>query len=218
MYFASRMQAGRMLAAQLTPKYRYENCAIIALNDGGVMVATQIAAELHCIITMVVSEEILLPREPIAIGGISIEGSFVYNHEYSDGDIDEMSSEYRNFIEQEKFTKLHKMNEVMGGGGLIARGLLKGHTIIIVSDGMKSSFALDVVLDYLKPINIEKLIVATPLASVAVVDTLHITADEIYILDVPAEFMDTDHYYDTNDVPDHATVVKTIQQIILNWK
>lgn len=77
MYFASRMQAGRMLASQLAPKYRYENCAVIALNDGGVMVGAQIASQLHCILMMLLSSEINLPMEPDAIAGITDRKSVV---------------------------------------------------------------------------------------------------------------------------------------------
>ena len=52
MYFESRIHAGQQLAAQLFEKYRYENCAVVALSDGGVMVGEQIAAQLHCVLTM----------------------------------------------------------------------------------------------------------------------------------------------------------------------
>ena len=67
MYFASRLQAGRQLASQLVPKYRYENCAVLAVSDGGVMVGAQIAQQLHCVITLLMSAEITLPREPEAV-------------------------------------------------------------------------------------------------------------------------------------------------------
>ncbi|HSX28959.1 MAG TPA: hypothetical protein VLE73_00200, partial [Candidatus Saccharimonadales bacterium] len=125
MYFASRMQAGRMLASQLVKKYRYENCAVIALNDGGVMVGAQIAMQLHCVLMMLMSKEILLPREPEAIAGITAEGNFAYNEAYSPGEIDEFVGEYRNYIEQEKFTKMHEMNQLLGSGGMTRRDLLK---------------------------------------------------------------------------------------------
>ena len=45
MYFESRSAAGQLLAAQLVEKYRYENCAVVALSEGGVLVGEQIAAE-----------------------------------------------------------------------------------------------------------------------------------------------------------------------------
>ncbi|MDB5168701.1 MAG: hypothetical protein JWO41_57 [Candidatus Saccharibacteria bacterium] len=212
------MQAGRVLAKQLAEKYRYENCAVIALNDGGVMVGSQIAMELHCVLTMILSEEVLLPREAMAIGSISQDGSFTYNHDYSQGEIDELSGEFFQLIEQEKRTSMHHMNQLLGSSGLISRDLLRGHTLILVSDGLQSSFSLDSATQFLKPIAYEKLIVATPLASVQAVDRMHIVADEIYCLSVIADYMDTPHYYDKQDVPDHETVVKTIEQIILHWK
>ncbi|HSW37570.1 MAG TPA: phosphoribosyltransferase family protein [Candidatus Saccharimonadales bacterium] len=218
MYFSSRLQAGRMLASQLVPKYRYENCAVVALNDGGVMVGAQIATQLHCVITMLLSEQIILPREPEAIGGITASGNFSYNNKYSPGEIDEMAGEYRNYIEQEKFTKLHEMNQLLGGGGLMNRDLLKGHNIILVADGLKDGFLLDLAAEFLKPIAIEKLIVAVPFASVPAVDRMHLLADEIYCLDVVENYMDTDHYYDKRDVPDHKTIVHTLENIILKWK
>lgn len=217
MYFASRIQAGRMLAAQLVPFYRYENCAVVALNNGGVMVGAQIASELHCVLTMLLSEAIELPREPLAIGGITESGNFVYNQEYSSGDLEEMSSEYRGFIEQEKLQKIHKMNALLGDGGLINKQLLKGNNIILVSDGLKNIFELTMALEYLKPILIEKLIIATPLASVKVVDWMHLWADKIFCLDVREDYMDTNHYYDKQDIPDQKTIINTIKEIIMKW-
>lgn len=218
MYFASRLQAGRMLAAQLVPKYRYENCAVVALNDGGVMVGAQIAMQLHSVLTMLLSEEIDLPREPEAIGGISQDGSFSFNQFYSPGEVDELVGEYYQYIEQEKLTKMQEMQRLLGAGGMIRKDLLKGRNIILVSDGLKSGFALDIALQYLKPVAIEKVIVATPLASVQAVDRMHILADEIYCLSVVGDYIATDHYYDQQDVPDKDTVVSTLEQIILHWK
>lgn len=218
MYFASRVQAGRMLAGELVPKYRYENCAVIGLGDGGVMVGAQIASQLHCVLTMLMIEEINLPREPVAIGGMLEDGTFSYNQAMTAGELDEMTSEYYGVIEQEKLAKFHKMNGLLGSGGLINRDLLRGHNIILVSDGFKDSFALDMAVNFLKKIKIERLIVATPLASVKAIDRMHITADEINCLSVVDEYIDTDHYYDTQDVPDHQKIIETIEKIVLNWQ
>lgn len=218
MYFASRLQAGRMLGTQLAKKYRYENCAVVALNDGGVMVGAQIASQLHCVLMLMLSSEINLPLEPDAIAGITSSGTMAYNQRYSQGEIDELSSEYFGFIEQEKLKKMYDMNSLLGEGGVMDKNLLKGHNVIIVSDGLKSGFPLDLAAEFLKPITIERFIVATPLASVQAVDRMHVITDEIYCLSVVENFMSVDHYYDKNDVPDHNTVIKVIKQIITNWK
>lgn len=218
MYFASRVQAGRMLAAQLVKKYRYENCAVLALNDGGVMVGAQIASQLHCVLTLLQSAEIMLPREPQAIAAITSSGSVTYNHSYSDSEITEITGENLGLIEQEKLRQMHDLNHLVGGGGTVNKELMKGHNVIMVSDGIKTGFAVDLAVEFLKPIAIEKLIIATPLASVQAVDRMHVQADDLYCLTVLPDYMDTNHYYDNQDIPDHETVLKTIENIISHWK
>jgi len=218
MYLASRLQAGRMLASQLSKKYRYENCAVVALGDGGVMVGAQIASQLHCVLTLLLSSEIKLPREPDAVAGITPGGTMAYNPRYSKGEIDELVGEYYGYVEQEKLNQMHEMNKLLGSGGTIDKDLLRYHNIILVSDGLKSGFPIDLAYEFLKPIAIEKLIIATPFASVQAVDRMHLMADDLYCLSVVENYRDTDHYYDKQDVPDHKTVVQTIERIILNWK
>jgi predicted phosphoribosyltransferase len=218
MYFASRVQAGRMLGAQLAEKYRYENCAILALSDGGAMVGAQIAVQLHCVLTMLESAEIMLPREPQAIAGITGSGTVAYNHSYSDGEIDELVGENYGLIEQEKLARMHDLNSLIGTAGTTKKELLKGHNIIVVSDGLKTGFLVDLAVEFLKPIEREKLIVAVPFASVQAVDRMHVLADDLYCLSVVGDYIDTNHYYEKQDVPDHETVLKTIERIILQWK
>jgi predicted phosphoribosyltransferase len=218
MYFASRMQAGRMLASQLVKKYRYEDCAVVAVNDGGVIVGAQIAAQLHSVLMLLAFEEVNLPREIEAIGAIAQDGSFTYNQAYSTGERDELMQEYFGFVEQEKLHRIEDLQHLIGAGGILRKDLLKGRNIILVSDGFKSGFALDTAYQYLKPVAIEKVIVATPLASVPAVDRMHVLADDIYCLSVIENYMDTDHYYDKQDIPEHEKIIETIEKIILNWK
>jgi putative phosphoribosyl transferase len=219
MYFKSRLEAGQKLAEQISKKYQGKQCAVVGLSDGGVMVGAQIALKLGCVLTMLVSDTIELPREPTAIAGISQDGSMSYNAAYSPGEIEDFLSEYHNLIEQEKLTKIQEMHRLVGkGGALIRKDLLRDHTVILVSDGLSNGFSLDIAAQFLKPIEIGRLIVATPLASVEAVDRMHILADEIFCLSVVEEYITTDHYYDTQDVPTHDLVVKTIEQVLAHWK
>ena len=207
-----------MLANQLVKKYRYEDCAIVAVNDGGVVIGAQIAMQLHSILMLLASEEINLPREIEAIGAIAQDGSFTYNNYYSKGELEELMGEYFGFVEHEKLHRIEDLQHLIGSGGIMRKDLLKGRNIILVSDGLKSGFTLDIAYQYLKPVAVKKMIVATPLASVQAVDRMHILADDLYVLSVVENYMDTDHYYDQNDVPEHEKVIETIEKIILNWK
>ncbi len=218
MYFKSRVDAGKKLADQISKRYQGKQCAVVGLSDGGVMVGAQIALKLDCVLTMLLSETIELPRENAAIAGISQEGAMSYNSAYSPGQIEDFVGEYHNYIEQEKLTKMHEMHRLVGKGGLIRKDLLRDHNVILVSDGLSNGFSLDIAAEFLKPIHIGRLIVATPLASVAAVDRMHILADEIFCLSVVEDYITTDHYYDTQDVPSHDLVIKTIEQIVSHWK
>lgn len=218
MYFEDRAQAGERLSAELAQKYRYENCAVIALSDGAVLVAERIAAGLHCVMMMLLTEEIPVPGESVNFGSVSQEGDFTYNSAFSSGEIEEYTSEFHGYLDEQKREAFQTMNRLLGDGGLINTDLLRDCNVILVSDGLNDSSAIDVVVNYLKPIRIHKLIVATPTASIQAVDRLHVIADEMYILDVKDNFMGVNHYYANNAIPSHEETIAKINQIVLNWR
>lgn len=218
MYFEHRTQAGQLLAAQLYERYRYDDCAVVALSDGGVMVGEQIAASLHCILTMLLVEDIEVPGESTSFGGVSETGGFTYNSMFSAGEIEGYVSEFHGYLDEKKREAFQRMNRLLGDGGLIDHDMLRDRVVILVADGLDSGVSVDVAVDFLKPIRIKRLVVATPVASVPAVDKLHIVADELHVLDVKANYMGTDHYYATNDLPSHDETVAKINQIVLNWR
>lgn len=216
MYFKSRELAGNVLATDLK-NYANKPCAVVVLSDGGVLVAFQIAEMLNCVITMLLTEVIKLPGEPDPVGAINQDGGFIYNNLYSIGQLEDLKAEYHNYIDQLKMEKLHKLHRLFGKGGLIRKDLLQDHNIILVSDGLSSSFLIESAIEYLKPVRMKKLIVATPLASVAAVDKMHVLADEIHCLNVVEALPDINHYYDENIIPSHDAIVKTIESEVANW-
>lgn len=218
MYFESRAQAGQILAAQLVERYRFENCAVVALSDGGVLVGEQIASQLHCILTMLVTEGIEVPGESMSFGAVSQAGNFTYNSAFSSGEIDEYTSEFHGYLDDQKRQAFSRINRLIGEGGAITQDMLRERVVILVSDGFSDGAIIAVALDFLKPIHILKLVVVSPVATIPAVDQLHINADEIHVLDVKENFMGTDHYYTDNSVPSHEQTVQKINQIVLNWR
>lgn len=206
-----------MLASRLEEQYRDKQCAVVAMNDGGVVVGAQIAARLHCVLGMTLSAQITLPRETLGIGSINSGGTFAYNHDYSPGEIAEFESEFRGYIEEQKLTQMRNMDALVGKGGLTRRSMLRHRNIILVADGIHGSSMLSAAEQFLKPLKITRLIVATPLADLKALDTIHVMADEIQCLDVIDDIFPSDHYFDDNTIPDHKTIVKTIENIVLHW-
>lgn len=218
MYFESRAQAGHILAAQLYDRYRYESCVVIALSNGSVEVGEQIAEILHCALTLIVIEDIPVPGQSLSFGGMSQDGNFTFNSELSSGEIQEYVSEFHGYLEEQKREAFQRTNRLLGDGGMIDKDLLRDHTIILVADGMNSGTSLDVAVNFLKPIRIQRLVIATPVASIPVVDKMHTIGDELHVLDVKANFMGIDHYYDNNDIPEREEIVAKINRTILNWQ
>ena len=207
-----------MLAGLLEERYRYENCAVVALSDGAVLVGEQIAFRLHCVLTLLLSEEIDVPGEGLSFGAVSQSGNFTYNSSFSEGEITGYTNEFHGYLNEQKREAFQKINRLIGDGGTIEHDLLRDRVIILVSDGLDNGASLDVALDFLKPIRYKKLIVAAPVATVPAVDKVHIQADEVHILDVKENFFDVNHYFTNNDIPDHEETISRISQIIMKWR
>lgn len=216
-YFPSRKAAGDLLADQLA-KYRYEDCAVIALNDGAVLVGTEIAVRLHCPLNLLLTDSIRLQGELDDLAAIDHTGDVTYNDIYSAGELEDLRSENFNYIEQQKTQKLFEMDRLLGEGGVIDPRLLRGRHIIVVSDGLATGLSMRAAAEYLKPIRIEKLIMVTPFASVRAVDQMHVMADEIICLNVLENMISVDHYYNDNAMPPHDRIIRIIEDIILHWK
>lgn len=217
MYFSSRLEAGYKLAQELLSSYRYENTVVVALSDGAVQVGQQVAAALHASMTLMLTENIEIPGEGLLFGTLNQSGRFVYNGMFSTGEVEDYYSEFRGYIEDQKREKMGKLNQLLGAGGIVDESMLREHNVILVSDGLSSGGSLDAAADFLKPLRINKLIIAAPVASVDAVDRAHILGDELHFLSVTDNYLDTDHYYDVNDVPSHEATLAALNEIVLNW-
>ncbi len=217
-YFPSRQAAGELLAKELVPKYRYEDCAVIALGDGAVVVGAQIASQLHCVLTMLLTSSIRLPNEYDVLAEINQRGNVTYNDMYSPGELEELKGEFFNYLEQQKMERMFDMNRLIGAGGLIENDLIRNRNIIFVSDGLSNGLSLAAAADFIKTVKVKRLIIATPFASVGAVDRMHILGDEIVCFNVIQDIISIDHYYDNPEVPSHDLVIKTIEDVILRWQ
>jgi len=215
-YFKSREDAGKTLS-DLLSEYRFEDTIVIALSDGGVMIGEPIATHLHCLLTMLLTEDIHIPGEPEPYGSVNQDGYLSYNGYYSVGEREGYYSEFHGFIDQQKHEKFKKLNRILGNGGILNTQMVKDRVVVLVSDGFLNGASLDAAMDFLKPIRTQKIIVATPLATVLAVDKMHVLADELHVLAVDEDLLEVNHYYENNDVPSHEKIIKKINEIILKW-
>lgn len=217
MYFHTRAEAGERLAEQLM-NYRYENCAVVALSYGALLVAEPIAARLHGTLGVFLTEKIDIPGENLTIGTVDQDGGFTHNADLSEGQIEDYYGEFHAYIDEQRREKTERINQLVATGGVLDPSALREHVVILVSDGLKTASSLDATADFLKPIKIRRLVIVTPIASVMAVDRMHILGDELHCLSVTENYLATNHYYDENIIPTHAEGVKMISNIMLKWR
>jgi len=215
-YFNNRIEAGKLLSGQLTP-YASQNCAIVSLSEGGIVLGLEIAKQIHASLYFLTTEKVAIPGEPEPVAMLSSGGTFTYNNAYSTGELENISSEYRNVIEGRKLEAFQKLNRISRDEGTIPKTLLKNHNVILVSDGFNNGLSLDIASDFLKSVKTKKLIVATAVASVSAVDKMHLVADEIYCLGVIQDYIDTNHYFSDNRLPRHHDLIDSMEDVITHW-
>lgn len=217
MYFKNRAEAGRLLAAKLE-KYKAQNIVVIALDEGSSIVAAQIAIKIHANMMLYLIKNIYLPGETQALAGLSAQGTYTTNDYFSAGQLEDLGTEYHNYIDQRRMEANHDLHMLLGRDGEIDKNLLRHRVVIVVADGLATGFSLQACADFLKTIAISKMVAVTPVASVQAVDKMHLIADELVCLSVAANFMGVDHYYDDNIVPEISNVLKIMRNITLSWE
>lgn len=216
MYFKDRTEAGQKLARKLAA-YKRENTAVIALSLSSVPVAAEIATELHGNLMVYLTRDITLPGEAKSVAAVSSTGHFSYNNLLTPGQVNEISSEFRNHIEQERFNGVHDLNILLGKDGEINKNLLRHHVVILVADALPNGFGLVMAHQFLKTVATKKVVVAAPVAEVNAVDHAHMIADELHIGAVTPNFLSIDHYYDDNKELTVGDVKDLMGNISLAW-
>jgi predicted phosphoribosyltransferase len=216
-YFESRTEAGKLLA-RLLQKYRYEDTIVLTLNEGSVQVGAEIAKSLHSLITMLMTKDVFLPDGRTVVGVINEANGFVYNNQFSTGQIEEFESEYRVNIEEARSQALHELHQAIGQGGLISPEYFRNRVVIVVTDGTLNGLAFEMANDYLKAVKTKRVIMVAPIAGIDAVDRMHLLSDEMYCLNITDTVFDVNHYYEQNDIPEKQEIFKILNDIILDWK
>ncbi len=218
LYFKNRAEAGRILAKRLA-KYQDSDTVVLCLSEGAVVVGAQIAMSLHSAMLLYKIKHIFLPNEAEPTAGFSSTGTFKYNDLLSAGEIEEIVSEYHNYLDEQRMQKNHELNVLLGNDGAIDKSMLRHKNVILVADALISGFAVAMAADYLKTVSVKKIIAAVGIASVNALDQLHIQADEMCVLGVTQNFIEEKgHYFEDPTEPDIEGAMKIMNNIRFAWR
>ncbi|MDO4271638.1 MAG: phosphoribosyltransferase family protein [Candidatus Saccharibacteria bacterium] len=217
MYFKSRAEAGVQLANELMDKYRYENTAVVALSDAGIAVGYQIAVNLHAPLRRLLMETVHISDESVDYATVMPGGVVAIDPKLSESEQQYYYMEYAGWLEQELRSAMQKINRSIDLDEVSPENL-RGYNVILVDDGIKTPTRLDAAMTWLKPARVDKIILACPIVSVPALDRAHVLFDELHILGVASNYLDTNHYYDANDAPDDDMARRMIAATISDWK
>jgi putative phosphoribosyl transferase len=217
MYFRDRTQAGELLAARLM-NYRYENCAVLALSPGGVLVGEAIARRLHTTLSMLLTSRISAPGDTsLVLGTIDQDGDFMYNDLISTGQMEEYMTDFRNYLEEEKMHRLYDMTKIVSEHGFADARLLAGRHVILATDGVKNGLSFEAAYNFLRPIHTLKVIAAVPVGQIDAMERLNERCDEVQYLYIPDTFMSVGHYYEEPPPKSSTELIGRIDRVVAHW-
>ncbi len=202
--FENRHDAGRRLAAELR-EYNGQPVVVLAVPNGGVPVALEVARALEAELDLVISRKIPSPLSPEAgIGAIADDGTIILNDEavrklgLSRQQIEYEVNRVRAEIKQRSL--LYK-----GDQPLVRVG---GKTVIIIDDGLASGFTTMAAVQSVRRRRPKEIVVAIPVASAVALKQVERVADRIVTCTTGfmPKFYISDYYRYWHDLKDDEVI------------
>lgn len=213
--FKDRNDAGARLALKLKNYKDKEGILVLALPRGGIIIGYEIASYLNCPLDVIIIRKLGFPGNPeVAIGAISENGSVILNEDMIS--FYEISEKYlREEISNQKVLIERRVNLYRKGN---TSPDLKGKLVILTDDGVATGATMKVAISTLRVEEIQKLIVAIPVAPPETAEELIRLTDELICLETPYGFLSVGSYYqDFSQVTDND-VIDTLNRKDNQWK
>lgn len=195
MLFQDRQDAGRQLAQRLVHlKDQQPSPLVLGLPRGGVVVAAEIARELHAPLDVLVVRKLGAPFQPeLALGAVTDgeQPRYVLNSDLVSGlGVDD---DYLRHEIAQQFEEVKRRQEFYRRGR--AAGPIKGRTIIVVDDGIATGATVRAGIAALRQNQPARVILAVPVAPPETVETLKGDVDEVVCLQAPPNFTAVGRFY-----------------------
>lgn len=173
--FEDRHHAGRKLVGELG-EYREQSAVVLAIPNGGVPVALELAGALNAELGVVVCRKIPIPLAPEGgLGAVAEDGTVFLNEAavkrigLSREQIDYEAGKVRSDIKQRSL--------LYRGDRLPVR--VNGRIAIIVDDGLASGVTMTAAVESVRGRRAREIVVAVPVASATAVAHLEKVADRV---------------------------------------
>ena len=206
--FADRADAGRQLGERLLP-FAYENPLVIGLPRGGIPVAREVALALHAPLDFLAVRKLGAPHNPeygigaVAEGGVRlIDAEAIAILGLGNDVVDAIAA--RETAEVERRAMLYRDDS--------APLNVKGHTAIVVDDGVATGVTDAAALRALRRRGPRRLILAVPVCPPDSARRLREDADELIALQQPPHFFGVGQFYEDFAQVTDEEVVSTLSE------
>ncbi|MEE8582860.1 MAG: phosphoribosyltransferase family protein [Dehalococcoidales bacterium] len=209
--FENRFDAGRQLAEKLM-QYRGKPVVVLAIPNGGVPVALQVALALGADLDLVISRKLPLPLRPEGgFGAVADDGTVIYNQEMvkrmglTQQQISYQVSKVRGDIQQRSL--FYRSSRPLSS--------VSEKIAIIVDDGLASGYTMLAAVESIRRKHPTEIVAAVPAASALAVKKVEKVADRVVtvVTDFSPRFYVSDHYSYWNVLSDDEG-----QKCLAEWR
>jgi predicted phosphoribosyltransferase len=178
--FKDRHHAGIRLAEKLEDFNRCGNCIIFAIPRGGVVIGAVVAERLNLPLDLVITKKIRAPYNPeLAIGSVDPTGNINVNQNIIAGL--NISSDYLQTAAETTTAQIKEQLEQYRKSSHYPS--LEQTIAIIVDDGIATGQTAIAAIGFLRSLDAQRIIVATPVIAPSTLSELNKLADEVrYVL------------------------------------
>jgi putative phosphoribosyl transferase len=189
--FADRIEAGRILAAELTERGIAPGTIVLALARGGVPVGFSVAERLHLPLDVVIARKLGVPWQPeVALGAVTtdtqvLDAPLIRLLGIPAEDIEEITA--RAQAEIARLEMVYRKGEPPAD--------LRDRTVVLVDDGIATGSTTLAALRHVRRRRPAKLVLAIPVASRNGIHLLRPEADEVVCVAIPDRFFSVGEWY-----------------------
>jgi putative phosphoribosyl transferase len=192
--FRDRVEAGRLLGAELNRRYgNRPDALVLALPRGGVPVAFEVAQALRATLDVFIVRKLGVPgQEELAMGAIAGGGVRVLNHDvirYAS-----ISQKVIDTVSESEERELERRERSYRG----SRPPLEvtGRTVFVVDDGLATGSTMRAAIQALRKMTAQEVIVAVPVAAKDTCGDMRAEVDGIVCLRTPSPFQAVGLWYE----------------------
>ncbi len=209
--FENRQDAGRQLAEKLI-EYNDQHAVVLAIPNGGVPVAVEVADALKSELGLIICRRIPIPRNPEAgFAAIADDGTIVFSEKALEGTgINRQQIEYDAIQVRAEIKKRHLLYR---GEWPLVR--VKGKTAIIIDDGLASGITMMAAVESVRPRQPREIVIAVPCAPAPAVKELERLADKVITVftGYMQKFSVSDFYHYRQNISDEQVI-----QYLRQWR